>query len=267
MGFSLADKSNQNKHFMKAMILAAGLGTRLRPLTNDRPKAMVRIQGIPLLEIVIRRLQFFGIREFIINTHHFADQITGFLKEKENFGATIHISYEAKEPLETGGALKKAKAFFADGDPFLLCNTDILTTLDFYAFFQYHKKNKAMATLATRQRATSRYLIFDEKNTLSGWTNIKTGELKMARPVAGKFQLRAFSGLHVIDPALFQYFGKEHRFSIIDTYLAAAERSIIKCYPDDDSIWLDVGKTPAIEAAGRLVGQVLKNNIENKFRD
>jgi len=249
------------------MILAAGLGARLRPLTNDRPKAMVRIQGIPLLEIVIRRLQFFGIREFIINTHHFADQITAFLKDKENFGATIYISHEAKEPLETGGALKKAMPFFADGNPFLLCNTDILTTLDFYQFFKHHQKSKAIATLATRQRATSRYLIFDKKNTLSGWTNIKTGELKMARPVAGRFHLRAFSGLHVIDPALFQYFGKAKRFSIIDTYLAAAEKSIIKCYPNEDSIWLDVGKALAIEAAGKLVGQVLKNNVENMFRD
>ena len=165
---------------MKAMILAAGLGTRLRPLTNDRPKAMVRIQGIPMLEIVIRRLQFFGIREFIINTHHFADQITDFLKDKDNFGATIHISHEIEEPLETGGALKKAARYFADGAPFLLCNTDILTTLDFYQFFQYHQKSKAMATLATRQRPTSRYLIFDEKNTLSGWTNIKTGALKLS---------------------------------------------------------------------------------------
>jgi len=105
---------------MKAMILAAGLGTRLRPLTNDRPKALVRIQGIPLLEIVIRRLQFYGIREFIINTHHFADQITHFLKEKKNFGASITISHEVEMPLETGGALKKAAPFFADGKPFLL---------------------------------------------------------------------------------------------------------------------------------------------------
>lgn len=252
---------------MKAMILAAGLGTRLRPLTNDRPKAMVRIQGIPLLEIVIRRLQYFGIREFIINTHHFANQITDFLKEQDNFGVKIHISHEAEAPLETGGALKKAASFFSDGDPFLLCNTDILTTLDFYQFFQYHKKNKAIATLATRQRSTSRYLIFDEKNTLSGWTNIKTGELKMARPVAGRFQLRAFSGLHVIDPALFQFFSKADRFSIIDTYLLAAQKSIIKCYPDEESVWLDVGKTPAIEAAGKLLGQVLENNVVDMFRD
>ena len=252
---------------MKAMILAAGLGTRLRPLTNDRPKAMVRIQGIPLLEIVIRRLQFFGIREFIINTHHFADQITDFLKDKDNFGATIHISHEIEEPLETGGALKKAAHYFADGAPFLLCNTDILTTLDFYQFFQYHQKSKAMATLATRQRPTSRYLIFDEKNTLSGWTNIKTGALKMARPIVGKLQLRAFSGLHVIDPELFQYFEEKDRFSIIDTYLTAAAKSVIKCFPDEESIWLDVGKTPAIEAAGKLVRQVLENNIVDMFRD
>jgi len=252
---------------MKAMILAAGLGTRLRPLTNDRPKAMVRIQGIPLLEIVIRRLQFFGIREFIINTHHFADQITDFLKEKEDFGATIHISHEIAEPLETGGALKKAAPFFADGKPFLLCNTDILTTLDFYQFFQYHQKNKAIATLATRQRTTSRYLIFDEEHTLSGWINVKTGELKMARPATGRFQLHAFSGLHVIDPSLFQYFGKADRFSIIDTYLAAAEKTTIKCYPDEGSIWLDVGKASAIEVAGKLVGQVLQNNVGKMFRD
>ena len=252
---------------MKAMILAAGLGTRLRPLTNDRPKALVRIQGIPLLEIVIRRLQYYGISEFIINTHHFADQITDFLKDKKNFGASITISHEVEMPLETGGALKKAAPFFADKKPFLLCNTDILTSIDFYKFHKFHKKSKAIATLATRQRTTSRYLVFDEEDTLCGWINVKTGELKMVRMITGCFQLRAFSGLHVIDPKLFKYFGKAKRFSIIDTYLLAATESKIKCYPDEDSIWMDVGKTPAIEAAGKLLGKVLQNNVVNIFRD
>lgn len=249
------------------MILAAGLGTRLRPLTNDRPKAMVRIKGIPLLEIVIRRLSYFGVKDIIINTHHFADQITDYLSQRDNFGLNIKISHEKEEPLETGGGLKQAASFFSDGEPFILCNTDILTNLDFYEMNQLHQKNQAVATLATRQRATSRYLIFDEKNQLVGWTNIKTRELKMVRSVAGRFQLRAFSGLHIIHPDLFQFFSEKNRFSIIDTYLKAAETMNIQCFPDDESLWLDVGKTPAIEEATKILDQILMNNATNTFKD
>jgi len=247
------------------MILAAGLGTRLRPLTNDRPKAMVRIQGIPLLEIVIRRLQFFGIQEFIINTHHFADQINDFLEKNKNFDATIHLSHEVDQPLETGGGLKKAQAYFSDGKPFLLCNTDILSTLDFYQLYKTHKTTKAIVTLATRQRTTSRYLIFNTKNQLCGWTNIKTGIVKMVRPVTGQLQLRAFSGIQIIDPRLFAYFSDIERFSIIDTYLKAAEKENIQCHPDKDSLWLDVGKPPAIEAAGKIIHEILTNNVIDKL--
>jgi len=250
---------------MKAMILAAGLGTRLRPLTNDRPKAMVRIQGIPLLEIVIRRLQFFGIKEFIINTHHFADQIEAHLKNNKNFDATIHLSHESEEPLETGGGLKKVQSFFSDGKPFILCNTDILTTLDFHQLAQVHRSGNAIATLATRQRTTSRYLIFNKKNQLCGWTNIKTGVIKMVRPVTGQLQLRAFSGIQIIDPRLFDFFSIKERFSIIDTYLKAAASTNIQCFPDSDSLWLDVGKPPAIEAAGKIIHEILTNNIIDKF--
>lgn len=252
---------------MKAMILAAGLGTRLKPLTNDRPKAMVRIQGIPLLEIVIRRLKFFGVQEFVINTHHFADQINDFLKKNKNFDATIHLSHEADQPLETGGGLKKAQKFFSDGKPFLLCNTDILTTIDFYQLYKTHQSASAIATLATRQRATSRYLIFNKENQLCGWVNAKTGVVKMVRPVTGQLQLHAFSGIHIIDPRLFKYFADTEQFSIIDTYLKAAAKEAIQCYSDNDSLWLDVGKPPAIEAAGKIIQDILTNNVIDKFDD
>lgn len=242
---------------MKAMILAAGLGTRLRPLTNDRPKAMVRIKGIPLLEIVIRQLKYFGVKDIIINTHHFADQITDFLRKRNHFGLNIVISHEADEPLETGGGLKKAAYFFEGTESFLLCNTDILTNLDLQAMYAAHQASHAVATLATRQRATSRYLVFDENDELCGWTNIKTGELKMVRPVAGRFQLRAFSGIHLISPLLFPFFSQESKFSIIDTYLEAARVESIRCYPDESSIWLDVGKPEMIVMANEVVEKLL----------
>ena len=146
-----------------------------------------------------------------------------------------------------------------------MTSKDILSTLDFYQFFQAHQSGNAIATLATRQRTTSRYLIFNKKNQLCGWTNIKTGVVKMVRPVTGELQLRAFSGIQIIDPRLFDFFSKKDRFSIIDTYLKAAAETNILCFPDSDSLWLDVGKPPAIEAAGKIIREILTNNIIDKF--
>ncbi|MEM9823931.1 MAG: nucleotidyltransferase family protein, partial [Bacteroidota bacterium] len=232
-------------------------GTRLRPLTNNKPKALVEVNGVTLLEIVIRRLRYYGFQDLIVNTHHFAQQIHDFLEARQNFGLKISISHEANQALETGGGLKKAAWFFEDGAPFLLCNTDILCDIDLRHFYQTHCEGDALATLAVRQRPTSRYLIFDEYQSLSGWLNTKTGAMKMCRPVVGNLQLLAFSGLHIIDPRLFQWFPDSEKFSIIDTYLEAAKKQLILAYRHDDSHWLDVGKPHSLEKASEIIADIL----------
>ncbi len=247
------DKTNV---FMKAMILAAGMGTRLRPFTNYRPKALVEVGGIPLLEIAIRRLKHFGCQDIIINVHHFAEQIVRFLEQKDHFGINITISDEQDKLLNTGGGLKKAAPFFADGEAFLLCNTDILTDLDLAALYQSHLESKAMATLATRRRTTSRYLIFDEAGLMHGWTNIKTGELRIPRQESKELQMWAFSGVHVIDPALFAMMPQEEAFSIINLYLKACEKHDIKCYPHEGGVWLDVGRKEMLKEAEELLSKL-----------
>lgn len=241
---------------MQAMILAAGLGTRLRPLTNYQPKALVKVDETPLLEIVINKLIAHGVDELIINVHHFAGQIVDFLKSKEHFGLKIHISDERDGVLETGGGLKHAQAFFHN-EPFLLCNTDILSNIDLTQLYETHLNSDALVTLATRHRSTSRYLIFDDKNVLHGWTNIKTGSLKMRRPVKGDLQLRAFSGIHVIDPKIFSLMSRTGKFSIIDTYLDLASDHRICSYDHDNDLWLDVGKPEHLAQAKGLLDQMI----------
>ncbi len=159
--------------------------------------------------------------------------------------------------LDTGGALKKAAPFFADGQPFLLCNTDIITDLDLAQFYRDHCQSGALASLAVQWRSTSRYLIFDESKVLHGWINVKTGELKMARPQVGQLQLLAFGGLHVIDPRLFDYLSDQPVFSIIDTYLQAAANANIRAYSSDDAQWMDVGKPAQLEASYELAQRLL----------
>lgn len=241
---------------MKAMILAAGLGTRLRPLTNNCPKALVEVNGKPLLEIALQRLKLFGFEDIIINVHHFAEQILRFLEEKENFGLNISISDEREQILETGGGLQKAAPFFDDGAPFLLYNTDILTNLDLHAMYQSHVAQGALVTLAVRQRPTSRYFIFNEAGILSGWTNIKTGEIRLPRPSKGNLQMQAFSGIHIIDPKIFALMPAPGKFSIVDVYLAAAEQHPIYAYPHQENWWLDVGKKESLKEAEQMMKQM-----------
>lgn len=242
------------------MIFAAGLGTRLRPLTDDRPKAMVEIDGMPLLEIVIRRLRYYGYREIIVNVHHYAKMIVDFLAEKKNFGIDITISDETEMVLETGGGLGKA-AWFFDDEPFLVHNVDILTNLDYKKLLTFHQENNAIATLATRNRQTSRYLLFDDSNVLSGWKNIKTNEVRMSRSEANDMQQMAFSGIHIIEPKLLQQFTRTGKFSIIDTYLDVATTQTICGFNHTDSIWLDVGKPDAL-AKGNEVLKIIQHELQ-----
>jgi NDP-sugar pyrophosphorylase family protein len=240
---------------MKAMIFAAGLGTRLRPLTNDKPKALVEVGGMTLLELAIRRLKYFGYDDILVNIHHFGQQIVDLLEAKKHFGIRITISDERDQLLDTGGGLKKAADFFGT-EPFLLYNTDVLSNIDLHAFRQKHLERQSLATLAVRQRETSRYLLFDKELRLCGWKNAKTGETRLSQDKAGLKPL-AFSGIHILDPAIFNYMpaGKAV-FSIIDVYLEAAKTKRLYGYPHDNSLWLDVGKLPALEKAEQILPQL-----------
>ncbi|MGH9589281.1 MAG: nucleotidyltransferase family protein, partial [Terracidiphilus sp.] len=217
---------------MKAMVLAAGLGTRLRPLTNDRPKALVTVGGRTLLEIALLTLRLFGVDEAIVNVHHFADTICDYLDENGNFGMRIEISHE-KELLDTGGGLKKAAWFFLEdggaeaNEPFIVHNVDVLSTIDLARMMRQHAEQGALATLAVQQRETSRYLLFDESGQLCGRRNGRDGREEMAR-LEAHAQALAFCGIHVISPRLLRYLAGEMReegaFSIIDAYLHLAAR-------------------------------------------
>lgn len=242
---------------MKAMILAAGRGTRLKPLTDYRPKALVKVGDHPLLEIVIRQLIHNGFNDIIINIHHFGDQVQKFLERNDNFGINISLSDEQDALLNTGGGLKKAKWFLDDGDPFLLCNTDILTDMNLKELYNYHCDNKAIATLPVRRRDTSRYLVADEKMRLSGWCNTKDHVMKMCRSEVGNFELLAFSGVHVIDPAIFELMPDEEVFSIIDLYLGIADQHPINLIRHDDDSWLDVGTPESLEKAPPIAEKIL----------
>jgi NDP-sugar pyrophosphorylase family protein len=238
---------------MKAMILAAGLGTRLRPLTNHTPKALVEVNGIPLLEMVIQRLKFYGFHEIVINVFHFADSIIEFLQEKQSFGIDIRISHEKDELLDTGGGIKNASWFFDDDAPFLVHNVDIVSDLDLRQFYETHLRSQALATLAVSNRQASRYFLFNQDHILCGWKNIKTGAIKITRatPETDLTPL-AFSGMHVIDPAIFDLMPEQNAFSIIDTYLHLATHHKIVAFKHDHSLWVDLGKKENLLKAGEI---------------
>ena len=230
---------------MKAMILAAGLGTRLRPLTNDRPKALVEVGGRTLLEITLSRLREFGVRDVIVNVHHFADMVVDYLKKNDNFGMRIEVSRE-QELLDTGGGLKKAAHFFGDdsGDldePFVLHNVDVISTIDLDGMVQFHRENQALATLAVQERETSRYLLFDERGQLCGRRAGRDGVPELVRGCQ-QVQALAFSGIHVISPRLLQVMTEEGAFSIIASYLRlAAQGEKILSFRSDKYYWRDLG--------------------------
>ena len=236
------------------MLFAAGLGTRLRPLTNDRPKALVEVAGIPLLELTLRKLKYYGFQFVVINVHHFGDQIIEFLKSKKNFGLEIHISDERELLLNTGGGLKKAAPWLLDG-PFLIHNTDIITNLDLNRFYEQHQHTEALATLAVRNRKSSRHLLFDSEFQLCGWRHNKTGETIYCREKPDLIPY-AFSGIHMLSPEIFSLLPDEEVFSIIDVYLKAGKDHRIQAFPHDDGFWFDVGKIPELERAAAYVEQL-----------
>jgi len=236
---------------MKAMILAAGLGTRLRPLTDDRPKALVEVAGQTLLEITLRRLLAFGIHDVIINTHHFADLVADYLKKNGDFGMRIEISRE-EVLLDTGGGLKKAAWFFLEdssSEPFLLHNVDVLSTIDFGRMLAFHREHEALATLAVQDRATSRYLLFDERQQLCGRQTGAGQPPEMVRTVLNPRAL-AFSGVHMISPRLLNLMTEGDIFSIVTSYLRLAGRGEkILAFRADEYYWRDLGKPENVAQA------------------
>jgi mannose-1-phosphate guanylyltransferase len=236
---------------MKAMILAAGLGTRLRPLTNDRPKALVEVAGHTLLEITIARLREIGVREAIVNVHHFAGMVVEYLRAKNNFGMRIEIS-EEDALLDTGGGLKKAAWFFLEDGPaapFILHNVDVISSIDLRQMLELHTRSRALATLAVQARESSRYLLFDEQWRLCGRRLVREQKTELARP-APHLQEAAFSGIHVISPRLLGMMREEGAFSIVQPYLRlAGEDENIVAYRADGDYWRDLGKPESVARA------------------
>jgi NDP-sugar pyrophosphorylase family protein len=246
---------------MKAMILAAGLGTRLRPLTDNRPKALVEVGGRTLLEITLSRLSSFGIREVIINVHHFADMIVDYLKANASFGMRIDVSRE-EVLLDTGGGLKKAAYFFlqnspSSDEPFILHNVDVISTVDLRRMTQFHAENRALATLAVQERETTRYLLFDEQLQLCGRKTGPDGKTELVRR-SPQAKALAFSGIHVISPRLFALMTEEGVFSIITPYLRLAARGEkILAFRSDEYQWRDLGRLDDVMQADQDARQLL----------
>lgn len=239
---------------MKAMILAAGLGTRLRPLTNDRPKALVEVGGRTLLEIAITRLRSFGVRQAIINVHHFADMVIDYLKTNDDFGIHLEVSRE-EVLLDTGGGLKKAAHFFLENassdKPFILHNVDVISTIDLEVMAQFHSEHGALATLPVQDRQSSRYLLFDKNLQLCGRRAGPDRAADQGQPALDP-QALAFSGIHIISPRIFSLIAEEGAFSIIDSYLrlAAQGEKIFACRADE-YYWRDLGRPENVAQAER----------------
>jgi len=238
---------------MKAMVLAAGLGTRLRPLTNDRPKALVEVAGKTLLEITLCRLRNFGVGEVIINVHHFAGLMIEYLEAHRNFGLRVEISQEDLL-LDTGGGLKKAAPFFLESgsdndEPFILHNVDVLTDIDLGRMLEFHVAHQAIASLAVQDRKTSRYLLFDEKSALCGRELVSEGKRELIAD-ANPVHALAFSGIHMISPLLLDMIEEDGVFSIIASYLrlAAGGQKIIG-FRADEYYWRDLGKPESLRKA------------------
>jgi len=233
----------------KAMLFAAGLGTRLKPFTDNHPKALAVVNGKTLLERNIKYLKGFGINEFVINVHHFANQIFDFLEKNEKFGVNIQISDESDEVLETGGGLVKAKELLGN-QPFLVMNVDILTDLNLSGLMNFHAQHQPLVTLAVSDRASSRKLLFEDNHQLKGWKNLNTGEEIIAseNPLSEK----AFSGIHIINPEIFDKMPTTGKFSIMTTYMELMKTEKILGFDHSGGTLVDVGRPESILEAEKF---------------
>jgi NDP-sugar pyrophosphorylase family protein len=237
---------------MKAIIFAAGLGSRLKEETLVKPKALVEIGGKPLLQHAIEKLTGEGITEIVVNVHHFSEKVIDFIRSR-NFGLPVKISDETEKLLNTGGALKKAFPLLGFSEPVLIYNVDVMSSLKLSELFEEHARSRALATLVVRKRETQRYFKFNHEKRLVGWINRKTAEEKKCFP--GQFDdasEMAFSGIHIVSPEIFNLLPKEDCFSITSLYLELAGNHLIKGFFDDSEFWLDVGKPDALEYAREL---------------
>ena len=236
---------------VRGMILAAGLGTRLKPWTDAHPKALAAVNGKSLLQRNIEYLQQFGIKEVIVNVHHFADQIIDAIQQNNGWGSIITISDETDAVLETGGGLQKAAWFFKND--FVLMNVDILTDLDLQKMIDQHQQSKALATLAVTERTTSRYFLFNTQQELCGWRNVITGEEKPSSLSSGEgVRQKAFSGIHVISPAIFSLMQQEGKFSMVDVYLSLCADHQIRYFDHSETKFIDVGKPESVAQAEKM---------------
>lgn len=258
-----------------AMIFAAGLGTRLRPLTNDRPKALVEVEGKTLLEHNILKLKAAGFEHIVVNVHHFGEQIISFLQAHDNFGLDIRVSDERQQLLDTGGGIKAAIPLFDEQAPILIHNVDIISDIDLHHLYEQHLVSAVQdsdkpygATLAVNQRNTQRYLLFDPRYSLCGWTNVSTGDLKPATFSLGvgsgairldEMHRFAFSGIHVVDPQLFPFLVErpDAAFPIMDFYLNICQQVRLKAVDVTGTPWVDCGKPESLEKAA----EILTHNI------
>lgn len=248
---------------MKAMIFAAGLGTRLKPITDTLPKALVPIAGKTLLEHVVTKLANSGFDELIINVHHHAEMIYSFLEEKKNFGLRIEISDEREMLLDTGGGIRKAAHFFDDGKPFLVHNVDIISDVDLKELYQRHCESDNLATLLVKHRDTARYLLFNQQMKMKGWTNIKTGVIKS--PIKNlkvqDYDKLAFSGIHIISPKIFPYMiDYPTKFPIMDFYIGSCGKINIGGVVNDRQKMIDVGKLESLAEAEKLIKCLMGNH-------
>jgi NDP-sugar pyrophosphorylase family protein len=234
---------------MKAIIFAAGIGSRLGKITKDRPKALVEIMGKTLLEVTIRKLIKYGFDEIIINVHHAADRIEKFLEDNGNFNIRIEVSDEREQLLETGGGLVKASWFFDDHKPFLTYNVDILTTLNLSDLLQHHQRTGALVTLACQERTTRRYFLTDEQDRLTGWENTETGERINVFRFNGEVKRVGYSGISVVNPGLFNLVTEQGVFSLTSLYLRLAAENPVLIYRHDADLWMDIGKPEQLKAA------------------
>jgi len=235
---------------MKAMLFAAGLGTRLKPFTDHHPKALATVNDKTLLQLNIEYLQRHGIHDVVVNVHHFADQIENILAQNHGFGSNVTISDERDSVLETGGGLLKAAPYFENEESFVVMNVDVLTTLNLHHLIAAHQPN-SLATLAVMQRASSRQLLFEKDKTLCGWKNNQTGEIKMAVP-SESFTPFAFSGIQILSSKIFTAIPFEGKFSVIEVYLFLAKQKLVKGFDHTGDVFIDVGKPESLQQASNL---------------
>lgn len=231
---------------MNAMIFAAGLGTRLRPLTNDRPKALVEINGITMLEMALRKMESAGISRVIVNVHHFRDKMLEFIRNYQSATMEVVVSDESDQLLDTGGGLLKARSLFMPDEPILLYNVDIVTTASLPQFIDFHTKYDPVVSMMVKQRPTSRYLMFNKEMQLSGWQNTKTGEKIICRE-ADQYENFGFQGIHIVSPCIFDLITETGKFPIMELYLRLAGHYTFKGYESKNELWFDIGSPEKLE--------------------